>query len=349
MNAKKLLLLVLAILLPFANSIIASNDFSLMQEYGDTNDTESDQTSSLLTETSKELMQAYDLLEMLKKRSDEIAHSDLLIKKDISTQLPRNIDQIRNRLVKKQLLDVLSATPFSNPEKHLNDCKAAILALESYMAELKQQPANTTMSTGLATMLMPKTSIEKEIAHTYDISNEASTVEKASAVVPASLPKPLTTPPLPLTAVEPLPTPSILSAMTPPLPALPPTTAPSVIPQTTPISPATTTNTTTKPMADHFTGSLPTPSAPAPLHHDLPNPTLPIASVTPPTPIIPTPSSTPSIAPIQTPNPNNTTTPVATPLPAPTPTPTLSATQPLAQPMPPALPVPPINAAAKTK
>jgi len=339
MNAKKLLLLVLAILLPFANTIIASNDFSLMQEYGDTNETAGDQTSSLLTETSKELMQAYDLLEMLKKRSDEIAQSDLLIRKDMNTQLPRNIDQIRNRLVKKQLLDVLSATSFSNPEKHLNDCKAAILALESYMAELKQQPATAAISTGSATLFTAKTPIEKEISHTYDISNEASTAEKASAVVPASLPTPVITPPLPLTPATP--TPSILSSVAPLLPAPPPiatTPAPLPTPELVPAPPAIATDTMPKPVS-----------------HDLPHPTLPTASTMPSKPVIPTSAPT---APIPTtpilPTPNPVTTPTAPalpltpPAPAPmaTPKPLLPTSQPAPTSMPPALPVPPVKTAA---
>ncbi len=321
MNTKKLLLLVLTILLASTGqNICAASEFAGFQEYSDTN------TDSLLSETSRELMQAYDLLDMLKKRSEEIAYQEMTLKKESGQTLPRNIDHIRNQLIKKQLLDVLSATPFSNPEKHLKDCKAAITALEEYMAEITKMQAQASP---LTTEHSPAaTELERSIAAEYNITNEASTVEKASTVVPASPPARLPISSKITETLSPIMAPPV---HTPPTHAIAPVTPAPTIAAPLPL-PVPTPKTT------------PTPAA-LPIHTNTTDTVAPVinnepphtpAVLTPPTPMAP---STTPLPPVPTPTLNNTTMPSQ---PAPTATES-SPTPPPAPIMPPALPVPPIT------
>lgn len=137
MERKNLLLLIATVLLVTGPHPLLQASFALdadaSQEYSGVEGTE-----SLLSTTAQELMQAYDLLDMLKKRSAELNHAAYEDNSGAAT-LPRTLDAIRNRLIKQQLLDVLSATPFSDPEKHIADCRAAITALEKYLQTLEEE------------------------------------------------------------------------------------------------------------------------------------------------------------------------------------------------------------------
>jgi len=285
----------------------------------------------------------------LKKRSDEIAYQEISLKKEITHHLPRTIDQIRNRYIKKQLLDVLSATPFSNPEKHLKDCKAAIVALEEYMTELNNESKKITKKA--ASVITPE--LEKSITATYDITDGASTAEKGSAVVPASIAQSLPAPTAVLSAVQPL------VAPTPPtIPTTTPTSAPAAATtvHTAPMTSAPTLPTHTT-VNEHITMAppLPAPAATAPA---APLTTAPFTQTPPPASTLPTPPAitTPTITNAEPVSPISTPTPpaavvagpvVVSPMaPIPTAAITPAATTSV---MPAALPVPPIKTATPKK
>jgi hypothetical protein len=159
MNSHKLLLLLVTVLLPQAFPLSARNTektFAFRQEYGD--------TTNLLSESTQELRKAYDLLEVLKRHSQDITspHNTLLAQQ---TKLPKDLDIIRDRMIKQQLITVLSATPFSDPEKHTADCKTAISALESYTHTIQ-----AALQTNQApTQSAPTPALLANLTKTYDL------------------------------------------------------------------------------------------------------------------------------------------------------------------------------------
>jgi|GEM_PF-5202586 len=313
---------------------------------------------------SKELSQAYEILDMLRSRSEALSMHGSAQRAIQQGYLPRNLDHIRNHLIKQQLLNVLSATPFSNPQKHVADCKAAIEALQQYTTTIErvvadnahkqqraplsswyqspyydqsyalQAPAETTQSIAPAT--------DEILNKEYDLSGntpKTPTAEPVKVPAPAMPVMPTATPeaPKPLTPPAPaMPAPAAAPSF-PPFPSFPslptpPTTTPPVMPE------APKPNTPPMPAMPAMPTLPPIPAATAPKPPVPAAPTFP----TPPTfPTFPTP-------PISTPTPAaNPVMPPALPtptLPAPTmpttPAPTVAAPAIPGLPTPPAVPAP---------
>ena len=287
MYNKNLLLLLITVLLPATQSLSAYHGQKLpmlQQEYGD--------TDALIASTTQELKHAYDLLEMLKKRSEDITSAGNFSSDTSSSRLPRNFDTIRDEMIKKQLIAVLSATPFSSPEKHIADCKAAIQALEEYSKTLQSSIQSKTAE-------MKAQPISPELSSAYNIT---APTPKPLASEPA--PAPLTSTPItstPITSTPIAPTPiapaplapmSIAPAPITPAPIAPAPLAPMSIPQspitqqtTFPIAPFAQTTpalqeipaTPAAPATPSLSLALPVP--PAPTTNNLSN-TLPIPEQT---------------------------------------------------------------------
>ena len=93
-------------------------------------------TAQLMAQTSGDIMQAYDLLEQLKKRTEQF--NEAMHESSRLGKLPRDLDVMRSSILKSRLIKVLSATPFSDPKKHFADCQSARTALQEYMSHLKK-------------------------------------------------------------------------------------------------------------------------------------------------------------------------------------------------------------------
>jgi|GEM_PF-5582868 len=213
MNSHKLLLLLVAILLPQVFLLSARHHETLhasRQEYGD--------TTSLLNTTTQELRQAYDLLDILKRRSQEIATKNTPALAT-QTRLPKDLDALRDRMIKQPLITVLSATPFSDPDKHTADCKTAISALESYSQTIQSSLAATPQATPADFTNLTKT---------YDLGIAKTEATPTPAQKPVTATPPAATPALPIVAPQASPattsstSPELITAPTASLPTPPP-------------------------------------------------------------------------------------------------------------------------------
>jgi len=238
MYRKKLLLLSATVLLFCCSCplLLASDG---LDSNGNTEYSGVDNTTTLISQTTQDLMEAMDLLEMLHKRSAQLSGSTD-IESSISTPLPRNLDAIRNSLIKQQLLDVLSATPFSDPTKHLTDCHSAINALEKYIQTLEdiaaKAPAKPSQALKNNLERSDAESAQAEALYGIHTPAELAPTEVAPEAPASTLPSP-TTPIASPIAAAPLPLPI---AITP---------APTVVPASAAIAPV---------------AELPKPATPAP-------------------------------------------------------------------------------------
>jgi hypothetical protein len=321
MNSHKLLLLLVTVLLPQVLPLSARHHETLhasRQEYGD--------TTSLLSSTTQELRQAYDLLGILKRRSQEIAtkNNPTLA---AQTRLPKDLDALRDRMIKQPLITVLSATPFSDPDKHTSDCKTAISALESYSQTIQSSLATHPQAAGSSALATPAdlTNLTK----TYDLGTsktetdhtpKSAATTSPTAITPPVTPTPSITPPaaslpipqpvVPEIKTAALPTPEALPApieLPAPLKLPAPPSAPAALPL-----PAVSTSTPTEmpqpiepPLAQTAPILEPAPVAPelsqaAAMPAALTPPAMPAATATsvamPPIPdLLKTPEKTPSL------------------------------------------------------
>jgi len=92
-------------------------------------------TKSLLQPTAGEIQEAYKILDLI-EQMQQTKHTDpnlgAISFDEEDTILPKNIEEMRDSLIKDELLTVLSVTPYSDAIKHLKDCKKAIKALQRY-------------------------------------------------------------------------------------------------------------------------------------------------------------------------------------------------------------------------
>ncbi|MDQ5891017.1 MAG: hypothetical protein QG604_891 [Candidatus Dependentiae bacterium] len=296
MNAKKLLLLMITMFLPTATTPL----IGATTQHGD--------VESLLNDTTAELMQAYDLLEMLKRRSEEVAHTSVV--PDFDIYLPRTLDQIRKPL-KAKLLEVLSATPFSDPEKHLADCQEAIVALEHYLGTLKSITAQQQEHQARAPIAyvprshgMHRKTVRRHRApaptETQPVTTPATSDGFDQLAKAYDLHEPITSTPA---VATPAATPQApATTTTPPIPAVstPVATTPATTPE--PVTPAP------NPFAALFkTPSTPTTTPPAPTLTPITPPVAP--TITPPV----TPMTTPSVPLFKVPTTPAPATPAITP------------------------------------
>jgi hypothetical protein len=244
------------------------------QEYGD--------TATLLSSSTRELRQAYELLETLRRHSQNLTAQNNTILAG-HTRLPKDLDAIRDQIIKQPLINVLSATPFSDPEKHTADCKTAISALESYTHTIQ-----TTLQTNQAPAQSAPTQAVEAITKMYDI--HATTHKQSTSGEPTTL---ASEPKLPESLPE-----ATLTADATITPAALPTPEPA-----TTIIPAATTPPTT--IQEPLPIPAPTPSAES-THN--PTPAAITPSITMPEPVV-----IQSSIPAPTPESQNTTpTPPAT-------------------------------------
>jgi hypothetical protein len=97
----------------------------------------SESSEELLSATARDIAKAYDLLDLLQERSDKLHASLKTPDRPLKTRLPRDIDDRRDNTIKEVFINILSATPFSDPQKHLEDCKNALEALETYRKDIE--------------------------------------------------------------------------------------------------------------------------------------------------------------------------------------------------------------------
>jgi len=273
MNFKKLLLMI-TMLMPaiqsqsWATALATSTEDR--QEDGDTN--------SLIAATSRELQQAYEVLEALKRRTRSFEQTD---EETTMQTLPRNLDNIRDQMIRRQLIDVLSATPYSDPRKHIADCKAAIQALENYVHSLAELTDSSEKSAQAAPLsYVPRSLLP--VLPSMKPANEPK-VQKADEVEVENLydlaPAQPVTPEPKITPITPLP-----AVVTPIVPV-----APAAVPAPLSATPAAPT-----PIAAALAPVVPTPVTPIVAPPETPAHTAPVT----PTPVVAAPAPTAPVNPV---------------------------------------------------